>query len=105
VTSLWADEGIYYPIDFEPYTPAHHFEKGEKDPGFARNSRWHCISQRAVQAAIPFRAIVADTFYGEDRSLRKAFRALHKAYVLALKPSHDWWHAEGTPGLLVVAQR
>jgi len=38
------------------------------------------LVNRAVQAAIPFRAIVADTFYGEDRSLRKAFRALHKAY-------------------------
>jgi len=36
----------------------------------------------------------------EDRSLRKAFRARPKAYVLALKPSHDWWHAEGTPGSL-----
>src|SRR6266566_9445115 len=22
VSSLWADEGIYYPVDFEPYTPA-----------------------------------------------------------------------------------
>ncbi len=101
VTSLWADEGIYYPIDFEPYTPAHHFEKGEKDPGFRTKLTMALqLVNRAVQAAIPFRAIVADTFYGEDRSLRKAFRALHKAYVLALKPSHDWWHAEGTPGSL-----
>ncbi len=23
VTSLWADERVYYPVDFEPYTPAH----------------------------------------------------------------------------------
>lgn len=28
VTSLWADEGVYYPIDFEPYTPAHHAGEG-----------------------------------------------------------------------------
>jgi len=76
VTSLWADEGIYYPIDFEPYTPAHHFEKGEKDPGFRTKLTMALqLVNRAVQAAIPFRAIVADTFYGEDRSLRKAFRA------------------------------
>jgi len=34
VTSLWADEEVYYPLDFEPYTPAHHFEKGEDDPAF-----------------------------------------------------------------------
>ncbi len=25
VTSLWADERVYWPVDFEPYTPAHHF--------------------------------------------------------------------------------
>jgi SRSO17 transposase len=24
VRSLWADESVYYPVDFEPYTPAHH---------------------------------------------------------------------------------
>jgi len=34
VTSLWADERVYYPVDVEPYTPAHHFEKGKEDPQF-----------------------------------------------------------------------
>src|ERR687897_445896 len=34
VSSLWADEGVYYPVDFEPYTPAHHFEGGKNDPQF-----------------------------------------------------------------------
>jgi hypothetical protein len=101
VTSLWADEGVYYPVDFEPYTPADHFEKGEKDPDFRTKLKLALeLVNRAVQAAIPFRAIVADNFYGEDRSLRKAFRALGLGYGLALKPSHDWWHAEGTLGSL-----
>jgi len=101
VTSLWADEGIYYPVDFEPYTPAHHFEKGENDPAFRTKLKIALeLVNQAVQAAIPFRAIVADNFYGEDRSLRKAFRALGRGYVLALKPSHDWWHEIGTPGSL-----
>jgi SRSO17 transposase len=27
VTSLWADERIYYPVDFEPYTPSQHAER------------------------------------------------------------------------------
>src|SRR5256714_1351435 len=36
----------------------------------------------------------------EDLALRNGLRVLQKAYVLALKPSHDWWHAEGTPGSL-----
>jgi SRSO17 transposase len=101
VTSLWADQGVYYPVDFEPYTPADHFEKGEKDPGFRTKLKLALqLVTRAIEAGIPFRGIVADNFYGEDRSLRKTFRELQKAYVLALKPSHDWWHPEGTPGSL-----
>ena len=34
VMSLWADESVDYPVDFEPYTPAHHFAKGKQDPQF-----------------------------------------------------------------------
>ena len=34
VTSLLADERVYYPVDFEPYTPAHHFDGGKNDPQF-----------------------------------------------------------------------
>lgn len=28
VSSLWADEEVYYPLEVDPYTPAHHFEQG-----------------------------------------------------------------------------
>ena len=34
VSSLWADERLYYPLEVEPYTPAHHFEGGKEDPRF-----------------------------------------------------------------------
>src|SRR6266480_4349121 len=103
VTSLWADEGIYYPVDFEPYTPAHHYKKGEKDPGFRTKLKIALqLVNRAMEVGIPFRAVVADSFYGEDYSLRQELRALQKAYVLALKPSHNWWHAEATLGALQV---
>src|SRR5215211_7611563 len=34
VSSLWADEGVYYPLAVEPYTPKHHFEGGTSDPRF-----------------------------------------------------------------------
>ena len=34
VSSLWAAEGMYYPLEVEPYTPAHHFEGGNNDPHF-----------------------------------------------------------------------
>jgi SRSO17 transposase len=34
VTTLWADERLYYPVDAVPYTPAKHFAKGKNDPAF-----------------------------------------------------------------------
>src|SRR5712691_618989 len=34
VTTLWADERVYYPVHAEPYTPARHFAKGKSDPAF-----------------------------------------------------------------------
>ena len=50
------------------------------------------LAGRAVQARLPFRAVVADSFYGEDRGVRQGLRDLGVGYVLAFKPSHDWWH-------------
>jgi SRSO17 transposase len=93
VTSLWADERVYYPVDVEPYTPAHYFEKGKQDPHFRTKLKIAVeLVQRAVQARIPFRAVVADSFYGEDRGVKRGLRELGVGYVLALKPSHAWWH-------------
>ena len=89
-TRLWADEEVYYPVDFEPYTPAHHFEKGEDDPAFRTKLTIALeLVDRASTQGIPFRAVVADNFYGEDRTLRTGLRTLKLGYVLALKPSHD----------------
>src|SRR6266496_2869423 len=34
VTTVWADERIYYPVHALPYTPARHFAKGKNDPEF-----------------------------------------------------------------------
>ena len=48
----------------------------------------------------PFRAVVADSFYGEDEGFRQALSGLGVRYVLALKESHSWWHKEGTIGAL-----
>jgi SRSO17 transposase len=93
VTSLWADERVYYPVDFEPYTPAHHFEKGKEDAQFRTKLKIAVeLVRRAVQANMPFRAVVADSFYGEDRGVKQGLRALNVGYVMALKPSHEWWH-------------
>ncbi len=32
VTTVWADERLYYPVHAVPYTPAKHFAKGKNDP-------------------------------------------------------------------------
>lgn len=96
VTSLWADEQIYYPLEVEPYTPAHHFAGGKLDPGFrtklesARDLVTHAANQR-----MPFRAVVADAFYGADETFKAHVRELNVGYVLALKAPHSWLHLEG----------
>jgi SRSO17 transposase len=101
VTSLWADERVYYPVDCEPYTPAHHFEQGKRDPAFRTKLKVAVeLVRRALQAGFTFRVVVADSFYGEDRGVRQGLRELKVGYVLALKPSHTWWHPIGSIGSL-----
>jgi hypothetical protein len=99
VSSLWANESVYWPINFEPYTPAHHFEGGKQDPHFRTKLK---IASELVELAIgrniPFRAVVSDSFYGEDWGFKEALEELGTGYVLALKPSHAWWHKVGEIG-------
>jgi SRSO17 transposase len=54
------------------------------------------LVNRTVQLGIPFEAVVADNFYGEDRTLRRGLRNLKLGYALALKPVSRWWHRIGT---------
>jgi hypothetical protein len=99
VTSLWADERAYYPVDFEPYTPAHHFEGGKNDPEFRTKLKIASeLVKLAVERSVPFRAVVADSFYGEDEGFKRSLSDLGVGYVLALKPSHAWWHKIGEIG-------
>ncbi len=101
VSSLWAQEGMYYPVDFEPYTPSHHFEGGKDDPLFRTKLKIaEELVELAVEKSIPFRAVVADSFYGEDREFKLSLGELGVGYVLALKKSHSWWHLEETIGAL-----
>jgi hypothetical protein len=101
VSSVWADERVYYPVDFEPYTPAVYFAKGKNDPHLRTKLKiaLHLV-ERALQEGIPFRAVVADSLYGEDRGFRSGLRELKQPYVLALNPSHTWWHPEDVAGTL-----
>jgi SRSO17 transposase len=101
VTSLWADERVYWPVDYEPYTPQHHFARGKADPAFrTKLAIAGELVTSAVAGGLPFRAVVADSFYGEDAGFRQRLHELAVGYVLALKPSHTWWHQIGTVGAL-----
>jgi SRSO17 transposase len=99
VQTVWANEHQYYPLDVEPYTPAHWFSQGKQDARFRTKPQIALeLIKQTVARGVPFRAVVGDSFYGENESLREGLMALGIGYVLALKPSHSWWHAEGTPG-------
>ena len=58
------------------------------------------LVRRLVHRGVSFRAVVADSFYGEDREFKHSLGELEVGYVLALKKSHSWWHLEGTIGAL-----
>jgi hypothetical protein len=66
VTTLWANEDLYYPLHVAPYTPASRLAKGKRDPAFQTKPRiaLELIAQ-AQAAGIAFRAIVADCAYGD----------------------------------------
>lgn len=75
VTSLWADERVYDPVDCEPYTPAHHFAAGKQEPTFRTKLKLAVeLVRRAREAGFTLRAVVADSFYGEDRGVRQGLR-------------------------------
>jgi hypothetical protein len=99
VETLWADERLYYPLAVEPYTPAHWFAGGQKDSAFRTKPAIALeLVEQAIASGVPFRAVVADSFYGENETLKVGLMKLGVGYVMALKPSHSWWHAEDTPG-------
>jgi SRSO17 transposase len=101
VTSLWADEKVYYPLLVEPYTPESYFARGRNDPAFRTKLKIALqLVEQAVKEGWPFRAVVADNFYGEDRGLKGGMQKLGVPYVMALKPSHAWYHPEEVAGTL-----
>src|SRR6266511_1660048 len=92
VTSLWADPRCYWPLHLVPYTPASRLPKGKTDPGFRTKPRLAAeLVAAAQQAGIPFRAVVADCFYGDNIGFVEALGRLKVRFVLALKPRKGTW--------------
>jgi hypothetical protein len=75
-----------------PYTPASRLAKGKSDPGFRTKPQLAVeLVEAARQARIPFRAVVADCFYGDNAGFVEALSRAGVAFVLALKPRKGIW--------------
>ncbi len=106
VSSLWADEGVYWPVDVVPYTPASRLARGRTDPAFRTKPQLAAeLVQAARQAGILFRAVVADCFYGDNDGFTEALGRVGVAYVLAVKPRKGVWAPEDEAHTPVEAAR
>jgi hypothetical protein len=92
VTALWADERVYYPVHAVPYTPARHFAKGKNDPGFRTKLAIGAdLAIRAREAGFVFRAVAADSAYGDQDGFRAELAEAGLPFVMALKPRRGTW--------------
>jgi len=92
VTTVWADERLYYPVHAVAYTPARHFAKGKNDPGF--RTKLQIGADRAVRgraAGFAFRAVAADCAYGDQDGFRGELAEAGLPFVMALKPRRGTW--------------
>jgi len=84
VTTLWAHEQRYYPLQVAPYTPEGRLPGGKQDPAFRTKPQIALILiERAQAAGIPFEAIVADSAYGDNPPFVHALAERQLPYVLA----------------------
>ena len=92
VGSLWADEGVYYPLAVEPYTPNTGSRWARPIPPSAPSRRWRWRwSTRRGRRTGRCGAVVADSLYGEHAGFTSGVTQRGVPYVVALKPSHSWW--------------
>jgi SRSO17 transposase len=95
VSSLWADERVYWPVDVVPYTPPSRLPRGRTDPGFRTKPQLAAeLVEAARQAGIGFCAVVADCFSGDNEGFVQALGRAGVAYVLAVKPRKGAWAPE-----------
>src|SRR6516162_4453474 len=92
VTTLWADERVYYPVHAVPYTPARHFAKGKNDPAFRTKLAIGAdLAVQAREAGFAFRAVVADSAYGDQDGFRAELAEAGLPFVMALRPHRGTW--------------
>ena len=89
---MWADERLYYPVHAVPYTPARHFAKGKSDPAFRTKLAIGAdLAIRAQAAGLMFRAVAADSAYGDQDGFRGELAEAGLPFVMALKPRRGTW--------------
>ena len=92
VSSLWADERVYYPLHVRPYTPAPRLPLGKKDAAFRTKPQLALeLIEAAVAMGVPFRAVVADCAYGDNVNFEVGLWDAGLPYVVSLKPSKGTW--------------
>ena len=92
VTTVWADERVYYPVHAVPYTPAKYFAKGKNDPEFRTKLAIGAdLAVRARAAGFAFEAVVADRAYGDQDGFRAGLAQAGLPFVMALRPRHGIW--------------
>ena len=98
VSSVWADERVYYPLHIEPYEPASRLPGGKKDPAFRTKPQMAVrLVGRALDAEVPFRAVVADCVYGESPAFEGEMWKARLPYVLSVRPSRGSWGPAQAP--------
>jgi hypothetical protein len=92
VTTVWADERVYCPLHAVPYTPAKYFAKGKNDPEFRTKPVIGAeLAVRARAAGFCFRAVVADSAYGDQDGFRAGLAEAGLPFVMALRPHRGIW--------------
>lgn len=92
VSSVWADERVYHPLHIEPYEPASRLPGGKKDPAFRTKPQLAVrLVDRALEAGISFRAVVADSVYGQNATFEGELWAAGLPYVMSIRPSRGTW--------------
>ena len=92
MTTVWADDQVYYPLHAEPYTPPARFPRKQADPEFRTKLQIAAdLITQARSAAVLCRAVVADSFYGDHDALRGQLSQSGLGFVMALKPARGTW--------------
>jgi len=87
VTSHYADARCHWPVEILPYVPDNWLEKGKEDPWFRTKVDLALdLVDRAVALGLPFRAIVADSWYGCNPRFIKGLDERCLPYVVELRP-------------------